>query len=81
MEKLHVRCMDMRALVGRNFLRLRKQKGLTQEGVAALSGYTQQYVSELERGLSNPTIITIYELAQAIGVNYMDIVRPDEESP
>lgn len=80
MEKLHVRRMDMRALVGRNFLRLRKQKGLTQEGVAALSGYTQQYVSELERGLSNPTIITIYELAQAIGVNYMDIVRPDDES-
>lgn len=72
--------MDMRALVGRNFLRLRKEKGLTQEQVQTLSGYTQQYVSELERGLSNPTIITIYELAQAIGVDYMDIVRPDDES-
>lgn len=71
--------MDMRALVGRNFQRLRKQRGFTQEEVQILSGYTQQYVSDLERGRCNPTIITIYELAQAIGVDYVDIVRREGE--
>jgi len=37
--------MDMRRLVGRNFARLRRQKGFTQESFAEAAGVTQQYVS------------------------------------
>jgi len=70
--------MDMRALVGRNFARLRRGKGLTQEEVAARSGFSQQYVSSLERGRRNPTVITLYELAQALGVSHVELVTPDE---
>ncbi len=66
--------MDMRELVGRNFARLRRDKGLTQEDVAARSGFSQQYISSLERGRRNPTIITLYELAQALGVSHVDLV-------
>jgi len=43
--------MDMRKLVGRNFARLRQEKGLTQEDVEARSGFSQQYISGLERGV------------------------------
>ncbi|MBZ9808318.1 helix-turn-helix domain-containing protein [Mesorhizobium sp. ESP-6-2] len=71
--------MDMRSLVGRNFSRLRRERGLTQEDVEARSGFSQQYLSDLERGKRNPTVITLYELAQAIGVSHVDLVRPDEE--
>ena len=35
--------MDVRKLVGRNFVRLRHEKGLTQEDVEARSGYSQQF--------------------------------------
>lgn len=70
--------MDMRKLVGRNFARLRKEKGLTQEQVEELSGFSQQYLSDLERGRRNPTVITLYELAQALGVSHVvDLVMPD----
>ncbi|MCW5731219.1 MAG: helix-turn-helix transcriptional regulator [Alphaproteobacteria bacterium] len=69
--------MDMRKLVGRNFARLRHEKGLTQEQVEELSGFSQQYLSSLERGRRNPTVITLYELARALGVSHMDLVRPD----
>lgn len=69
--------MDMRKLVGRNFARLRKEKGLTQEQIETISGFSQQYLSSLENGRRNPTVITLYELAQAIGVGHMDLVRPD----
>ena len=34
--------MDMRQVVGRNFARLRKARGLTQEEVEARSGVSQQ---------------------------------------
>ena len=70
--------MDMRRLVGRNFARLRRERGLSQEDVEARSGFSQQYISGLERGQRNPTIITLYELAQALGVSHVDLVRPDD---
>ncbi|WP_201401567.1 helix-turn-helix domain-containing protein [Kaistia sp. 32K] len=69
--------MDMRQLVGRNFARLRREKGLTQEQVEQRSGFSQQYLSGLERGQRNPTVITLYELAQALGVDHVELVRPD----
>jgi transcriptional regulator with XRE-family HTH domain len=68
--------MDMRRLVGRNIARIRNEKGLTQEALAERSGFSQQYLSGLEQGRRNPTIVTIYELAQALGVDHLDLVRP-----
>ncbi len=68
--------MDMRVLVGRNVKRLRQRKGLTQEQFAELSGFSQQYISSLEQGRRNPTIVTLYELATSLGVSHMDLVRP-----
>ncbi|CDX53850.1 Uncharacterized HTH-type transcriptional regulator y4dJ [Mesorhizobium plurifarium] len=70
--------MDMRQLVGRNVIRIRLKKGLTQERLAEVSGFSQQYISGLEKGRRNPTIVTIYELALALGVSHMDLVRPDK---
>ena len=68
--------MDMRKLVGDNCARIRREKGLTQEQLADRSGLTQQYLSGLERGNRNPTIVTVYELAQALGVSHLDLLRP-----
>lgn len=72
--------MDMRKLVGRNFGRLRKEKGFTQERFAETSGFTQQYVSGLERGRRNPTVVTLFHLASALGVSHVDLVQPDDEA-
>jgi transcriptional regulator with XRE-family HTH domain len=72
--------MDMRKLVGRNFGRLRREKGFTQERFAEVSGFTQQYISDLERGRRNPTVVTLFHLAAALGVNHIDLVQPDHEA-
>ena len=69
--------MDMRILVGRNVTRLRKAKGLTQEGLAERSGFGQNYISSLERGRRNPTVITLFELARALGVTPVDMIAPE----
>lgn len=67
----------MRKLVGENFARIRREKGLTQERVEELSGFTQQYLSDLERGQRNPTIVTVYELATVLGVSPLDLLSPE----
>lgn len=69
--------MDMRKLVGRNAARLRLAAGLTQEKLAERSGLSQQYLSDLERGKLNPTVVTLHELAEALGVSHVELVRPD----
>ena len=66
----------MRKLVGTNLRRIRREKGLTQEELSELSGFTQQYLSTVESGQANPTIVTIYEIATAIGVSHIDLVVP-----
>jgi transcriptional regulator with XRE-family HTH domain len=70
--------MDMRALVGRNVRRARERAKMTQEQFADKSGFSQQYISGLERGRRNPTVVTLYELAQALGISHVDLVRPDQ---
>jgi transcriptional regulator with XRE-family HTH domain len=72
--------MDMRKLVGKNVKRVREQSGLTQEQLAEASGFSQQYISSLEQGQRNPTIITVYEIAQALGVSHLDLMRPGNKS-
>ena len=68
--------MDMRKLVGANFARIRRERGLTQEQVAELSGFSQQYISGLESGRRNPTIVTLFELAVALGVSHLALMQP-----
>jgi len=70
--------MDMRKLVGRNFARIRREKGLTQEQIEERSGFSQQYLSGLEQGQRNPTVVTVYELARALGVDHLDLLASDK---
>ena len=70
--------MDMRRVIGSNFARLRKEKGLTQEEVAERSGFSQSYIGWLERGKRNPTAISIWLLAQSVNAMPADLMQPIE---
>lgn len=72
--------MDMRKLVGSNAARIRKEKGLTQEELSVRCGLSQQYISGLERGRRNPTIVTVYEIASALGVSHIALLEPEAQS-
>ncbi len=66
--------MDMRKLVGENVRRIRLKKGLTQEHLAEVSGLSQQYISGLESGRRNPTTVTLYIVAQALGAAPIELL-------
>ncbi len=68
--------MDMRKLVGRNVRAVRQARGMTQEQLAEASGFSQQYISDLERGRRNPTIVSLYELAQALKSTPVELLQP-----
>ena len=67
--------MDVRALVGINVLRLRRERGLTQLELSLESGFTRAYLSGLEAGKRNPRLLSLNRLASALGVTVGDLVR------
>ena len=73
--------MDIRALVGTNFARIRRERGLTQEQVEERSGFSQQYLRGLERGLRNPTVVTLHEGAQALEASVLDLLAEVDPGP
>jgi transcriptional regulator with XRE-family HTH domain len=66
--------MDMRKLVGRNVRRLRLAANMTQEQYAELPGFSQQYISDLERGRPNPIVVSLLELAASLGASPAELI-------
>lgn len=60
--------MDIRKLFGANVRRRRLALGLSQEALAARMGADRAYVSLIERGEQNATLLTVHALAEAFGI-------------
>ena len=52
---------------------LRKERGLSQEELAELSGLDRTYISGIERGLRNVALRNIEALANALGVSIAEL--------
>lgn len=59
---------DPRAALGRRVNRLRVALGVSQEAFADQVGLDRTYISGIERGLRNPTLLVLLRLARALGV-------------
>lgn len=60
--------MDVRRQVGNNVKRLREGKHLSQEELAFEAGLHRTYISGVERGVRNPTVMVLAKIARALGV-------------
>lgn len=60
--------MDIRKQVGLNVRQLREEKGWSQEELAFETGMHRTYISGIERGVRNPTVIVIERIAMKLEV-------------
>ncbi len=67
--------MDIRRQVGQNVKRIRKERGWSQEELAFESGLHRTYISGIERGARNPTILILARLAKTLRVAVDDLVK------
>ena len=61
--------MNINTQLGMRIRYLRKRKGLSQEDLALESGINKNYLSDLERGARNPTIVVIEKIASALEID------------
>jgi transcriptional regulator with XRE-family HTH domain len=53
---------------GWNVRRWREEKGLTQESLAERANLDPTYISGIERGIRNPSVLSVIRIAKALGV-------------
>jgi transcriptional regulator with XRE-family HTH domain len=53
----------------------RKARGMTQQQLADAVASQRAYISALESGTRNPTIITLTKIAEALGCTMSDLLR------
>lgn len=58
---------------------LREKKGLTQANLGTDANLDRTYISLLERGLRQPSLNTIFDLAKALNVSPSSIIRQLED--
>lgn len=60
--------MDIKVLVGSRIRELRKERNISQEELADLAGLDRTYITSVECGRRNISIVNIEKLAIALGV-------------
>ena len=53
----------------------RLQKGISQEELAGLAGLHRTYISQIERGLKSPSLRSLGQIADALGILLSTLIR------
>jgi transcriptional regulator with XRE-family HTH domain len=64
--------MDVQVRFGERLREIRRKKGVSQEALAELAGLHRTYVSSIERGERNISIVHIAKFAEAPAVPIRD---------
>lgn len=62
--------------LAKNLHHYRVCKNLSQEALALSADVDRTYVSQIERGISNPSIAVVCKLAQSLDVEIEDLLSP-----
>lgn len=61
---------DFNFIIGKNLNSIRKQKNLSLDKVALLTGVSKAMLAQIERGDSNPTVTTLWKIATGLNVSF-----------
>jgi transcriptional regulator with XRE-family HTH domain len=61
--------------LGPRLQQIRKRRKLTLDDLAVMSGVSRSMLSQIERGQTNPTFSTLWNLTQALGLDLSDLVK------
>jgi transcriptional regulator with XRE-family HTH domain len=66
--------------VAKNMREIRESCGLSQEALALNADVDRTYVSQIERGVANPSLRVLWQLAIALNVSASDLFREESSN-
>ena len=73
--------VDIKIKFGLRLKQLRKERGISQEELMAATGIHRTYLSEVERGIRNISIVNVEKIAKALDIDTMEMFDfPDDEN-
>jgi transcriptional regulator with XRE-family HTH domain len=66
------------ATFGRSIRRLRKQRRMSQDDLAVAAKLSRNYISDIERGVRNPSLLALIGLSRALRVPLRDLLADIE---
>jgi transcriptional regulator with XRE-family HTH domain len=71
--------MNIKILLGTNIRRTRETKGWSQDKLSEEPGLHSTYISGIERGVRNPSILIVQQVASALHVTVSDLFKNQEK--
>jgi len=66
-------------ILGLNVRKRREEKDLTQEALAELANLDPTYISGIERGMRNPSVLSVLRIAKALGCTTSKLMEKVDE--
>ncbi|MDO4233027.1 MAG: helix-turn-helix transcriptional regulator [Lautropia sp.] len=66
---------QVRAALAHNIKNLRRQHRLSQEALALSADVDRTYVSQIERGIGNPSLLVLCKLGNTLKVDLQDLLQ------
>jgi transcriptional regulator with XRE-family HTH domain len=71
---------DITSRLAQRLKQARTERALSLDAVAQLSGVSRSMVSQIERGTSSPTVATLWNLTNALGIDFAGLLDDSEKS-
>lgn len=71
---------DFTFIIGKNLNNIRKQKNLSLDKVAELTGVSKAMLAQIEKGTSNPTVTTLWKIATGLNVSFSYFMEEEEQN-
>ncbi|WP_411681557.1 helix-turn-helix domain-containing protein [Clostridium thailandense] len=70
---------DFSLIIGKNLNNIRKQKNLSLDKVSELTGVSKGMLAQIEKGVSNPTVTTLWKIATGLNVSFSYFMEEEDK--
>lgn len=70
---------DINYRISSNLKKIRKDRSLSLENLAQMSGVSKSMLAQIERQESNPTVNTLWKIALALNISFTSLIEGEDE--
>lgn len=72
--------MDLIEILSVNLKKIRAQRNLSLDSLAELTGVSKSMLGQIERGVVNPTISTVWKIADGLKLSFTTLISDEERA-